>query len=472
MMESFKFPDGLLLGTSTSALQMEGGDKNNSWYKWANDGHTKDGTHPGIACGHWNRIDEDIELMKKLNCRIYRMGIEWSRIEPKKGVFNREAIAHYRDEIRKLIDNGIDPLVTLHHFSNPLWFDEAGGWVNPESIMLFERYAEYVVRNLGDIVTGWITINEPNVMLVNGYVYGIWPPGKKSIFDFFKAAGNVIRAHIRAYKKLHEIGLNMNAGDIKVGVANHIRLFEPKTKKLADKLVAKIYDYLFHDIFIRGMHEGKLSFPVGRGYPFGNGRYFDFFGINYYTRDTVSFVPDIKRLFGKMEVPEGCEKSDLGWEIYPEGLYMIVKKYHEKYNAAVYITENGIDTHDEDVRIKFMSDHLFQLKKLNDEGVEVKKYYYWTLIDNFEWLEGFQPKFGLIGMNLKSLDRKIKKSGMFFSDVSKEGEISEHLMDRYKNEPVVVKEIAQDIPKEKPPEQKKPVTKKKHEIEYFISEDD
>jgi beta-glucosidase len=445
-MEPFKLPDDFLFGTATSSLQIEGGDRNNTWYMWADLGRIKDKSSPETACDHWNRTDEDAELMKKMNQQVYRMSLEWSRIEPKKGSFSQEAILHYRDEIKKLLSYGIRPLVTLHHFSNPLWFEDGQGWLNPESVSLFERYTEYAVRNLGDLVTEWITVNEPNVMLVNGYVTGLWPPGMKNIMGFLKASRHLICAHIRSYKKIHEIGLNMNSGETRVGVANHIRIFDPKTPKLKDRLTAGLYDHLFHDLLIRGMHEGKLLFPVGSGYPYGQGKYYDFFGINYYSRDIVSFGFGDKPMIGRIEVKEGAETSDLGWEIYPEGLYRAIKKYHAVYDTEIFITENGIDDRKDDRRIKFIYDHLFQVKKLIDEGVNVSRYYHWTLTDNFEWLEGYVPKFGLVALDLKKQTRKMKNSGLFYAGISGEKQVSKNTIDK--------------------------LSGKKHVIEYFISEDD
>jgi len=171
-MEPFALPEDFLLGTATASLQIEGGDRNNSWYRWVQTGHVKDGSSCIVADDHWNRVSEDIELMKQLHQQTYRMSLEWSRIEPARGQFNKDAIQHYRRELQQLTSAGIRPLVTLHHFSNPLWLEDAGAWTNPDVISLFERYTAYVVENLGDLVSDWCTINEPNVYLASGYVLG------------------------------------------------------------------------------------------------------------------------------------------------------------------------------------------------------------------------------------------------------------------------------------------------------------
>src|SRR5659263_51169 len=204
-MEPFALPESFLLGTATASLQIEGGDRNNSWYHWVQTGHVKDGTSCIVADDHWNRVTEDIALMKQLHQQTYRMSLEWSRIEPARGQFDKDAMTHYRLEIQQLVNAGIRPLVTLHHFSNPLWLEDAGAWVNPDVVDLFERYTAYVVENLGDLVSDWCTINEPSIYLVKGYVMGGWPPNDISITKYFRGARNMIMAHIKSYRKIHQV---------------------------------------------------------------------------------------------------------------------------------------------------------------------------------------------------------------------------------------------------------------------------
>lgn len=430
-MDSFKLPEEFLLGTATSSLQIEGGDRNNSWYRWAEEGHIKDGTHSVNVVGHWNRVEEDIEIIKKLNSQTYRLSLEWSRIEPERGKFCKEAIDHYRGEIEKLIEAGIKPIVTLHHFSNPLWLEDIGAWVNHEVIGLFERYAQYVVTYLGDIVSDWITINEPNVYMVNGYVFGEWPPGEKSIRKFIKGSKNMILAHIKAYKTIHSIREGMNQKDTMVGVANHLRVFDTKKKTPVNRWISNLYDRMFQEIFITGMTEGRLIFPLGSGYPLEKGRYYDFFGINYYTRDIVSFKMGIANLFSKREVLEGSDVNDLGWEIYPEGLYRICRKYYERFKAPIFITENGTSDERDSFRIKYLYDHTYQIKRLIDDGIDVQRYYHWTLMDNFEWLDGLSGKFGLVSVDPVTYKRKIKRSGLFYSELCREKGVTEDMIKKY-----------------------------------------
>lgn len=430
-MEKFKLPKDFLLGTATSSLQIEGGDKNNSWYRWAEKGNIKDKTHCIVADDHFNRIEEDIELMKKINSQTYRMSIEWSRIEPEKGKFNWDAMDKYRFEVEKLVESGIRPLITLHHFSNPIWFEDLNGWLNPDADEYFERYTEFMAKNLGDIVSDWVTINEPNVYLMMGYINGVWPPGKKNIVSYFRGAKRMIEAHLKSYRKIHEVRYRMDKRDTMVGVANHLRVFDPGRDKPYERWLVKRYKKLFQDIFLTGMIEGKLIMPLGSGYPMGMGKFADFIGVNYYSRDMVNLSPNPLMLFGKLGTLKEAENNDLGWEIYPEGLYRVCKKYYEKYELPIYITENGICDSKDEKRAMYIYSHLREVKRLIDDGVDVQRYYHWSLMDNFEWLEGLSARFGLYEVNYETLERKLRKSGEFYGEVCRDKEVSEEMIKKY-----------------------------------------
>lgn len=428
----FSLPHDFLLGSATASLQIEGGDRNNSWYRWCEQGHIKDGSHCIVADDHWNRIDEDIHLMKKMNHQVYRMSLEWSRIEPKMGVFNDEAMEHYRDEIKKLKKAGIEPLVTLHHFSNPLWMEDREGWANPESVKWFENYTAHVVEELGEIVDDWITINEPNVYLAFGYVYGNWPPGEKSIGKYFKSARNMIHAHLKAYHKIHSIRKLMNLGKPRVGTAFHLRIYDPKRETGPNRFACRMLEWLFQDIFIAGMIDGKLMFPVGTGqYPEGKGVYSDFFGINYYTRDIVSFSLNPAQAFAKMEVKENAPINDLGWEIYPEGISRISKEMYLRYRLPIFITENGTCDSKDVIRSKYIYDHLYQISQAIDEGIPIQRYYHWSTMDNFEWIEGLSARFGLVHVNYENQKRTINRSGRFYAEVCKAKEVTPKMISKY-----------------------------------------
>ncbi|HEY9093603.1 MAG TPA: family 1 glycosylhydrolase, partial [Candidatus Cryosericum sp.] len=244
-METFALPKGFLLGTATSSLQIEGGDRNNTWYRWVQTGHVKDGTTCFVAADHWNHVAEDIALMQQLHLQTYRMSLEWSRIEPEQGRFDGDALQHYRKEVEMLVAAGIRPLVTLHYFTNPLWAEDAGGWLNPEAADWFERYTSHVVESLGDLVSDWCPMNAPNVCLAQGYLIGGWPPNDIGLTHYLRAARTMIAAHIRAYRKIHQVRAAAGYQDTMVGTALHLRPFDPKHGTGHERRAAATCDRLF-----------------------------------------------------------------------------------------------------------------------------------------------------------------------------------------------------------------------------------
>ncbi|OHD27254.1 MAG: hypothetical protein A2086_02835 [Spirochaetes bacterium GWD1_27_9] len=417
-MQVFKFPDSFEFGVATSSLQIEGGDKNNNWFRLSEEGKIKDGVSSFTACDHWNKIDCDIELIKSLNCKIYKMSLEWSRIQPKKDYFDKNAINHYRDEIKKLKENNIEPIVSLHHFSNPIWFEDIGGFTNPESVKLFEIYTEYVLRNLGDLVTEWITINKPNTFIYNTYANPNWRTGTKDKKKYSEAARNVIISHINSYKKIKEILLNSSKREVKIGISLDLSLISPKNNNFFDKNASNNFNNLLNETFVCGMVEGKID----NNYPFGKGKYCDFFGINYFFDYEVKFVLNLEKDFTEIEEKES------------NNLYIIGKKYYNQYKLPIYITENGIDDFYDKKRIKFIYENILQIKKLIDDGIDVRKYCYWSLMDDFEWFDGYSKKFGLIDVDFNTQKRTLKRSGEFFSLLAKNNGITEEVVDKFKNQ--------------------------------------
>jgi beta-glucosidase len=433
-MRPFKLPEGFLLGSATAATQIEGGDRNNNWHDWCEKGKVKDNSTCLRANDHWNRYREDIELMVQLHHKVYRMGLEWSRIEPEKGKFDAGALSHYRDEILLLRQNNITPLVTLHHFSHPLWLCKEGEFENEKVIGYFERYVRTVVEYLGDLVSEYITLNEPNVYVTNGYFFGDWPPGKKDLKLAMKVYRNMTLCHIAAYKAIHDIRNRRGfSGETMVGVANHLRVFVPYSKNPLDTLAAKAMEYLFQGAVIRSMTSGRLTFPLGFGAPLGKGRYYDFIGINYYTRSAVHF-----KGFKADTVPDS-HRNDLDWEIYPDGIAHLCRKFHKKYKAPIWITENGTCDRNDAFRAKYIYEHLAQIETLCREGIPVQRYYHWTLMDNFEWIEGESAPFGLIAVDFETQQRSIRKSGRFYAEICRGNTVTEELIKEYLQQPQYTK---------------------------------
>ena len=419
-MSGFDLPRELLLGTATAGAQIEGGDVDSNWYHWSLAGRVANGRSSLPGAGHWDRVDEDVELMASLNLECYRMSVEWSRVEPRRGEWSGEGIAHYRRELELLAAKGIKTLVTLHHFSCPQWFQERGGWLAPDAADLFMAFARRAVEEYGDLVSEWCTINEPNVLAMSSYVDGDYPPGVKGDFGaYFRAARALIEAHCRAYGMIHELRRERGwPGETRVGFAHHLAVFEPKNLLAAPGTASS--DYSFHRIFFAGFVEGRLLPPLGAGRPFGRGarggRFCDFLGINYYARHL--FTPTIKPVFAKEGTdPEATDLNDMGWEIYPEGLFEVCAKAWRRYGLPIQITENGIPDEKDVRRTQFIYEHLAQVKRLLDAGIPVERYYYWSFTDNMEWHNGYGPRFGLVEVDYETMRRAPRPSARAFAEV-------------------------------------------------------
>ncbi|NPA79954.1 MAG: family 1 glycosylhydrolase [Thermotogae bacterium] len=367
----------MLLGAATSAHQIEGGTYND-WSLWEEEGKAPP---VGEACNSWERMEEDIALLRRIGANAYRFSLEWSRIEVEEGLFNLKNLFRYRRFVRALLDAGITPIITLHHFTNPVWFYRSGGWLRPDAPDIFARYADLVSKYLPEVKL-WITINEPNVYAYRGFVAGDWPPGERSLWKALKVLRHMMRAHSAAYE-----AIKGNVRGAAVGMAHHLRVFTPVG--LLGRIPAALREYMFNFVPVFSEVSGEIPPPVAMMERIRAGG--DFIGINYYTRDRVKF--SLRQPFGVDVAPEGVWRNSLGWEVYPEGLYTLLKRY--SYERPVIITENGMATERHDERVRFVLEHMRQLKRAREEGIDVRGYLYWSLMDNYEWLEGYSAKFGI-----------------------------------------------------------------------------
>ena len=393
----------LELGVATAATQIEGGDADTNWHRWAAEpGRVKDGSTPARAADHWNRVGQDVALLAELGIKHYRMGLEWARIEPSEGEFDDSAIEHYRAELTALRAAGITPLVTLHHFNNPGWLEQRGAWLDDGAVPAFLEYVAFVVDALKDLVDEWITINEPNVYATQSYAFGDWPPGGKSIRKAMSVMNRMVEAHIRAYEVIHSI-----QPDARVGVAHHLRVFDPACiYNPIDRIAAAVYRYLFQDAILDAMSYGRFRPPLKAPAGVGPGPYYDFTGVNYYTRSWV-------KGFNQGTKP-GTATNDLGWEIYPEGLFRLLRVISLRYPGDIYITENGTADSADAFRSRFLFDHLLAVV---NSGVPVQRFYHWCFTDNWEWVEGEEPRFGLVHLDYETQARTVKQSGRFYADI-------------------------------------------------------
>lgn len=414
--------DGVLLGVATAATQIEGGCDTTNWADWAKTpGHIADGTTPVRATGHWERWREDTELMASLGIQTYRFGVEWARLEPQPGVFSDEAFAHYRDEITLLRDKGIRPLLTLHHFNNPRWFESMGAFEHPDCVPIFLRFVERVVTELGDLVEDWCTINEPNVYATFGYLYGVFPPGAKSLPRTLRVMTNLAHAHITAYELIHAL----RAGKpTRVTFAIHLRVFDPANPaNPVHRALARAQEFLFQEAVTEAMCTGRFRMPLRRPEGIREGRYYDALGINYYSRSWVSKIGDAAR--------PGAELNDLGWEIYPEGLERVARWAYDRWPAPIWVTENGTADNTERFRTQFLHDHLEIVAAARSTGLPFERFYHWCFVDNWEWAEGEVPRFGIVALDYATQERTVKPSGRFYADVIAAGGVTAEIAARH-----------------------------------------
>ena len=417
----FRLKNGMLMGVSTAATQIECGDVDSNWNDWYRQGRISDNTDPATGNDHWEKWAEDTELMAQMGLQIYRFGIEWPRLVPAPCQVNEDAIQRYRQELLLLKEKGIAPLLTIHHFSNPMWFERIGGFTKRENLHHYLELVELIVDRFGDLVSDYITINEPNVYATNAYFFGAWPPGKSSFTDTLKVMENMAYCHIKAYDLIHKKREAMGHTDTKVGVANHLRVFVPKDEKnLWHRTCAKLTEFLFQSALLKAMTLGDFPFPLRNFGHLPKGEYTDFNGVNYYSRSTVSGIGD--------GVRENCPKTDLGWEIYPAGIVECAQKLQDVLERPLWVTENGTCDNDDRFRCRYLYDHL---KVVCESDLPFERYYHWCFCDNFEWVEGNSARFGLVSVDPQTKERTVKHSGNFYSELIARGGVDKELYETY-----------------------------------------
>ncbi len=415
------FKDQLSLGVASAATQIEGGKCDHNWNDWYTKGNIKDHSSPARATDHYHLWKEDADLMALMKIKHYRMGIEWARICPKEGEADEAVITHYREELQYLRDQGITVLLTIHHFTNPMWFERKGAFTQKENIRYFLDFVKLIINTFGDLVAEYITINEPNVYAANSYYFGEWPPGEKSFSRAVLVMSNMAICHIKAYQLIHNMRESMGFQDTKVSFANHVRVFDPQNPGNPWHCIcAKLLDWFFQGAITETITTGNFRWPLKSSKDISPGEYLDFIAINYYTRSTVSGFGD--------GVKEDAPKNDLGWEIYPEGLIRCTDHIYQLLKRPIYITENGTCDNQDAFRSKYIYEHL---KVICESSLPITRYYHWCYCDNFEWVEGESARFGLVHVKYETQERTIKTSGRFYTRMIEENGISEELYREY-----------------------------------------
>ncbi|MCS7234926.1 MAG: glycoside hydrolase family 1 protein [Armatimonadota bacterium] len=415
-----RFPRGFRWGTATSAHQVEGCNRHNDWWAFEqHPGRIYGGHRSGRACDWWRHAEADFDRMVALHLTAHRMSVEWSRLEPELGRVDEAAVRRYRQMLLGLRDRGLEPMVTLHHFTLPLWVAQAGGWENPDAVEWFRTHARRCAEWFGDLVDVWVTVNEPNLVVVLGYLQGRHPPAVRSLRRAVVAARHLLRAHAAAYHAVHELQPHA-----RVGIAHHLRPMDPlRPQNPLDRWVARWHSEWFNwawlDVLQRGRARGR--WVLGRIPECA--ATLDFVGVNYYTRDRVRFSPGAPHLgFGLHRPTPGAPTSDFGYgELYPEGLLRVLREAWRRYRRPVYVTENGLPDAEDRWRPRFLLDHLACVHRAVEEGIPVLGYYHWSLVDNFEWTEGWRMKFGLFAVDPASQRRRPRPSASVYGAVCAAG---------------------------------------------------
>ena len=403
-------PPGFLLGAATSAHQIEGGT-HNDWTAWETgrypDGspHVRDGATTARAADSWNLWRADLAALQLMGANVYRLGIEWSRLEPTPGAWDAAAAARYREMFAGLRAAGIAPMVTLYHFTLPTWVAERGGWEWEGMPAALAAFAGRAGAAFGDLVDWWCTLNEPNVLVAKSYLAGQWPPGVRDPARGARVLAATMRAHgamTRALRAEDRADADADGHATRIGIAHNVRLFDPATANPIDSLVAGVADWFYNEAFLDAVTLGRVRVvlpkvvDIDEASPELAGS-FDYLGLNYYTRDLVYGDLGGPTPYRAAAVP-GRPRNDLGWEIYPEGLYRLLKRYAGR-GWPLLVSEAGVADSRGVWRADFLRSHIYAADRARAEGVNVIGFIYWSLIDNFEWSHGYHGHFGLYAID-------------------------------------------------------------------------
>ena len=426
---TFHFPHGFLWGTATSSHQVEGNNTINNWWAWEQrPGKIVNSQKSGLACGWWGgRWREDFDRAAETHQNAHRFSIEWSRVQPTPDRWDEAAIDRYREMLRGLQERRLKPMVTLHHFSDPMWLEEKGGWENPQVVDWFETYVDKVVEAFKDYVNIWVTINEPNALAANAYLYNEYPPGKNDLGAAFNVMINQVKAHAAAYHAIHRI-----QPAAQVSIALHVRPLIPiRDWSPLDRLTAGILNGIFNDFFPRALTSGVMRLSAWRKSVQEAKNTLDYLGINYYTREQVAFIFDPKAAFARRSLPKDLEKSPNSFMANdPQGMKDVLE-WANAFGLPIIITENGVEDAKDTLRPRYLIEHLHQIWRQVNENVPIRGYFHWTLVDNFEWDYGWNLRFGLWELDTESQARSKRPSADLYAEICRENGFSSDMVAKY-----------------------------------------
>ena len=387
---SRSFPDGFRWGTATAAHQIEGGNWNNDWWAWEHTEGSGTAEPSGDACDSWHRWPEDVALCADLGLSDYRFSLEWSRIEPEEGEWSAVAIDHYRRQCDALLAAGIDPVVTFHRFTTPRWVAAAGGWTEPRTADRFAAFCERAAGELAPVLRRACTINEPNIVATMGHLIGVFPPGARDRDLRRKVNGILCDAHRKAVEAIRRAAPDVPVG-LTLSMSDYQAVGGPDAETRRDRI-----RYRMEDEFLAAT-EGD-----------------DFVGVQTYSRERIG--PD-----GVLGPEVGVETLPMGYEFWPEALEATIRRAWEvtKGEVPILVTENGIGTFDDEQRIRYVRTALEGVLRAIADGIDVRGYTYWSLLDNFEWAFGYRPRFGLVAVDRTTFARSPKASAAWYGSVAR-----------------------------------------------------
>jgi beta-glucosidase len=430
---AYHFPRGFLWGTATASHQVEGNNTNNQWWMWEQDGHTQ-GTS-GLAADWWGgRWKEDFDRAAEAGQNAHRFSVEWSRIQPTPDTWDEDVLERYRNILRGMRDRGLTPLVTLHHFTDPVWLAENGSWETEAVVPLFEKFVRKTVSALKEYCTLWFTLNEPNAYALNGYVggglNGNWPPGKNSLKLALQVQANQIRGHVAAYRAIHQI-----QPEARVGLALNYRSLIPHHPwSPLDRVLTLNARRMLNEIFPMVLANGVVRSALGTiRIPEAKGL-LDYYGFNYYTKNLITF--DLRQrdtMFSNYSHPKDAELSDKGFlanepEGMFEGLKWIVRTFP---NLPILVSENGIPDAEDRIRPRYIAQHIHQMWRAVNFNWPIKGYFHWTLVDNFEWDQGWTLRFGLWALDENTQKRTKRRSAELYAEICKENGLTSEMVQNY-----------------------------------------
>ena len=418
-MNEFTLKPSLLLGV-TSVPTVADGTLGSCWNEWAAAGNIRDGSDPATAAQHGARWREDVMLMRSMGVQTCRIGADWATIEPEEGSFDGAATARFKEELMLMIGMGIRPLIVLHQCADPVWFTKKGGWEKYDNVRCFLIFAEHIVRAVGHLAAEYLTFCQPNAYVFNGWLQGIWPPGKKSLRTAMSVMSNFCAAHIRAYRLIHDVRRELGFADSRVSFALEYKVFVPKTRyNPLHRNAAAQLDRFFQLYPAEAMLTGEYRLPLRVPGKERHGTFADFLAVDYAGRSTVTRLAD--------GAAEGAFKNDLGREIWPEGFQRACAALYKLRPMNLYLTAGICDLSDS-CRSRFLNDTL---RCVSESRLPVKRFYYDGLLDGFYWLDGLYARTGLAAVDFDTMERSLKRSGEFYARIIRRGGVSEKLYDKY-----------------------------------------